>query len=276
MYVCGIIVYDFCYIGYGCMFVVFDVVVCYLCFFGYKLKYVCNIIDIDDKIIKCVNENGESFVVLVDRMIVEMYQDFDVLNILCLDSELCVMYYIQEIIEFICILIEKGYVYVVDNGDVMFDVLIDLIYGQFFCQDFEQFQVGVCVDVVDVKCNLMDFVLWKMLKEGELSWLLLWGEGCLGWYIECLVMNCKQLGNYFDIYGGGFDLMFLYYENEIVQFICVYDGEYVNYWMYFGMVMVDCEKMFKLLGNFFIVCDVLKYYDVEIVCYFLMFGYYCS
>lgn len=101
MYVCGIIVYDFCYIGYGCIFVVFDVVVCYLCFFGYKLKYVCNIIDIDDKIIKCVNENGESFVVLVDRMIVEMYKDFDVLNILCLDMELCVMYYIVEIIEFI-------------------------------------------------------------------------------------------------------------------------------------------------------------------------------
>lgn len=101
MYVCGIIVYDFCYIGYGCIFVVFDVVVCYLCFFGYKLKYVCNIIDIDDKIIKCVNENGESFVALVDCMIVEMYKDFDVLNILCLDMELCAMYYIVEIIEFI-------------------------------------------------------------------------------------------------------------------------------------------------------------------------------
>lgn len=158
----------------------------------------------------------------------------------------------------------------------MFDVLIDLIYGVLLCQDFDQLQVGVCVDVVDDKCNLMDFVLWKMLKEGELSWLFLWGVGCFGWYIECLVMNCKQLGNYFDIYGGGLDLMFLYYENEIVQFICVYDGQYVNYWMYLGMVMVDCEKMFKLLGNFFIVCDVLKYYDVEIVCYFLMLGYYCS
>lgn len=158
----------------------------------------------------------------------------------------------------------------------MFDVSIDLIYGVLSRQDFDQLQVGARVDVVDDKRNLMDFVLWKMSKEGESSWSFSWGAGRFGWYIECSVMNCKQLGNYFDIYGGGLDLMFSYYENEIAQFICVYDGQYVNYWMYSGMVMVDREKMFKSLGNFFIVRDVLKYYDAEIVRYFLMSGYYRS
>ena len=276
MYVCGITVYDLCHIGHGRTFVSFDVVARYLRFLGYKLKYVRNITDIDDKIIKRANENGESFVALVDRMIVEMHKDFDALNILRPDSEPRATHHIAEIIEITERLIAKGHAYVADNGDVMFDVPTDADYGKLSRQDLDQLQAGARVDVVDVKRNPMDFVLWKMSKEGEPSWPSPWGAGRPGWHIECSAMNCKQLGNHFDIHGGGSDLMFPHHENEIAQSTCAHDGEYVNYWMHSGMVMVDREKMSKSLGNFFTVRDVLKYYDAETVRYFLMSGHYRS
>ena len=276
MYVCGITVYDLCHIGHGRTFVSFDVVARYLRFLGYKLKYVRNITDIDDKIIKRANENGESFVALVDRMIVEMHKDFDALNILRPDSEPRATHHIAEIIEITEQLIAKGHAYVADNGDVMFDVPTDADYGKLSRQDLDQLQAGARVDVVDVKRNPMDFVLWKMSKEGEPSWPSPWGAGRPGWHIECSAMNCKQLGNHFDIHGGGSDLMFPHHENEIAQSTCAHDGEYVNYWMHSGMVMVDREKMSKSLGNFFTVRDVLKYYDAETVRYFLMSGHYRS
>ena len=249
MYVCGITVYDLCHIGHGRTFVSFDVVARYLRFLGYKLKYVRNITDIDDKIIKRANENGESFVALVDRMIAEMHKDFDALNILRPDSEPRATHHIAEIIEITEQLIAKGHAYVADNGDVMFDVPTDPNYGLLSRQDLDQLQAGARVDVVDVKRNPMDFVLWKMSKEGEPSWPSPWGAGRPGWHIECSAMNCKQLGNHFDIHGGGSDLMFPHHENEIAQSTCAHDGEYVNYWMHSGMVMVDREKMSKSLGN---------------------------
>jgi len=236
MYVCGITVYDLCHIGHGRTFVAFDVVSRYLRFLGYNLKYVRNITDIDDKIIKRANENGENFVALVDRMIAEMHKDFDALNILRPDLEPRATHHIPEIIEITEQLIAK----------------------------------------VDVKRNPMDFVLWKMSKEGEPSWPSPWGAGRPGWHIECSAMNCKQLGNHFDIHGGGSDLMFPHHENEIAQSTCAHDGEYVNYWMHSGMVMIDREKMSKSLGNFFTVRDVLKYYDAETIRYFLMSGHYRS
>ncbi|HHB8259763.1 TPA: cysteine--tRNA ligase [Klebsiella pneumoniae] len=276
MYVCGITVYDLCHIGHGRTFVSFDVVARYLRFLGYKLKYVRNITDIDDKIIKRANENGESFVALVDRMIAEMHKDFDALNILRPDSEPRATHHIAEIIEITEQLIAKGHAYVADNGDVMFDVPTDPNYGLLSRQDLDQLQAGARVDVVDVKRNPMDFVLWKMSKEGEPSWPSPWGAGRPGWHIECSAMNCKQLGNHFDIHGGGSDLMFPHHENEIAQSTCAHDGEYVNYWMHSGMVMVDREKMSKSLGNFFTVRDVLKYYDAETIRYFLISGHYRS
>ncbi len=217
-----------------------------------------NITDIDDKIIKRANENGESFVALVDRMIAEMHKDFDSLNILRPDSEPRATHHIAEIIEITEQLIAKGHAYVADNGDVMFDVPTDPNYGLLSRQDLDQLQAGARVDVVDVKRNPMDFVLWKMSKEGEPSWPSPWGAGRPGWHIECSAMNCKQLGNHFDIHGGGSDLMFPHHENEIAQSTCAHDGEYVNYWMHSGMVMVDREKMSKSLGNFFTVRDVLE------------------
>ncbi|EBG9203157.1 cysteine--tRNA ligase [Salmonella enterica] len=278
MYVCGITVYDLCHIGHGRTFVSFDVVARYLRFLGYKLKYVRNITDIDDKIIKRANENGESFVALVDRMITEMHKDFDALNILRPELEPRATHHISEIINFTETLIRRGHAYIAENGDVMFSVSTDPGYGKLSRQDLEQLQSGdrVRTDVVDVKRNSMDFVLWKMSKEGEPSWPSPWGEGRPGWHIECSAMNCKHLGHHFDIHGGGSDLMFPHHENEIAQSTCAHDGEYVNYWMHSGMVMVAREKMSKSLGNFFTVRDVLKYYDAETIRYFLMSGHYRS
>ncbi|MEW7313909.1 cysteine--tRNA ligase [Buttiauxella gaviniae] len=277
MYVCGITVYDLCHIGHGRTFVAFDVVARYLRYLGYNLKYVRNITDIDDKIIKRANENGEDFVALVDRMVAEMHNDFDALNILRPDNEPRATKHIPDIIEIVEQLIARNHAYVASNGDVMFSVETDADYGKLSRQDLEQLQAGARVEVAaDVKRNPMDFVLWKMSKPGEPSWASPWGEGRPGWHIECSAMNCKQLGNHFDIHGGGSDLMFPHHENEIAQSTCAHGGEYVNTWMHSGMVMVDREKMSKSLGNFFTVRDVLKYYDAETIRYFLMSGHYRS
>lgn len=276
MYVCGITVYDLCHIGHGRTFVAFDVVVRYLRSLGYEVNFVRNITDIDDKIIKRAAENGESFTALVDRMITEMHADFDALNIQRPSSEPRATHHIHEIIGIVEKLIQRGHAYVADNGDVMFSVVTDASYGLLSRQDLEQLQAGARVDVADAKRNPMDFVLWKMSKPGEPSWSSPWGEGRPGWHIECSAMNCKHLGSHFDIHGGGSDLMFPHHENEIAQSTCAHDGDYVNYWMHSGMVMVDREKMSKSLGNFFTVRDVLKYYDAETVRYFLMSGHYRS
>ncbi len=276
MYVCGITVYDLCHIGHGRTFVAFDVVARYLRYAGYQLKYVRNITDIDDKIIKRANENGESIETLTNRMIAEMHTDFAALGILPPNLEPRATRHIDEIIELVGTLIERGHAYVAANGDVMFDVLSDKDYGALSRQDLEQLQAGARVEVAEVKRNPMDFVLWKMSKADEPAWNSPWGNGRPGWHIECSAMNCKQLGTHFDIHGGGSDLMFPHHENEVAQSTCAHDGPYVNYWMHSGMVMIDREKMSKSLGNFFTVRDVLQHYDAETVRYFLMSGHYRS
>ncbi|NIF23079.1 cysteine--tRNA ligase [Candidatus Pantoea multigeneris] len=276
MYVCGITVYDLCHIGHGRTFVAFDVVSRYLRYVGYKLNYVRNITDIDDKIIKRAQENGETIETLTNRMIAEMHKDFAALGILPPNQEPRATRHIGEIIDLVERLIARGHAYVADNGDVMFDVLSDIDYGKLSRQDLEQLQAGARVEVAEVKRNPMDFVLWKMSKADEPFWPSPWGNGRPGWHIECSAMNCKQLGAHFDIHGGGSDLMFPHHENEIAQSTCAHDGPYVNYWMHSGMVMVDREKMSKSLGNFFTVRDVLQHYDAETVRYFLMSGHYRS
>ncbi|MBJ7221481.1 MULTISPECIES: cysteine--tRNA ligase [unclassified Brenneria] len=276
MYVCGITVYDLCHIGHGRTFVAFDVVARYLRYLGYSLKYVRNVTDIDDKIIKRAAENGETSEQLTTRMIAEMHADFDALNILRPDAEPRATHHIAEIIELVEKLIARRHAYVASNGDVMFSVDTDRGYGVLSRQDLEQLQAGARVEITEVKRNPMDFVLWKMSKPGEPHWSSPWGEGRPGWHIECSAMNCKQLGEHFDIHGGGSDLMFPHHENEIAQSTCAHDGPYVNYWMHSGMVMVDREKMSKSLNNFFTVRDVLAYYDPETVRYFLMSGHYRS
>ena len=277
MYVCGITVYDLCHIGHGRTFVAFDVVSRYLRYLGYSLKYVRNITDIDDKIIKRANENGETIEQLTNRMIAEMHTDFAALNILPPDLEPRATRHIGEIVELVETLIAREHAYVASNGDVMFSVDSDPNYGSLSRQDLEQLQAGARVaEVADVKRNPMDFVLWKMSKENEPFWESPWGNGRPGWHIECSAMNCKQLGDHFDIHGGGSDLMFPHHENEVAQSTCAHDGPYVNYWMHSGMVMIDREKMSKSLNNFFTVRDVLAHYDAETVRYFLMSGHYRS
>ncbi|MCA6969477.1 cysteine--tRNA ligase [Pectobacterium carotovorum] len=276
MYVCGITVYDLCHIGHGRTFVAFDVVARYLRYLGYSLKYVRNVTDIDDKIIKRAIENGETSDQLTTRMIAEMHADFDALNILRPDAEPRATHHIADIIEMVETLIARRHAYVASNGDVMFSVDTAPGYGVLSRQDLDQLQAGARVEITEVKRNPMDFVLWKMSKPGEPHWSSPWGEGRPGWHIECSAMNCKQLGMHFDIHGGGSDLMFPHHENEIAQSSCAHDGSYVNYWMHSGMVMVDREKMSKSLNNFFTVRDVLAYYDPETVRYFLMSGHYRS
>ncbi|PMJ93447.1 cysteine--tRNA ligase [Vibrio sp. 10N.261.55.A7] len=278
MYVCGVTIYDLCHIGHGRTFVSFDVVSRYLRYLGFDLKFVRNITDIDDKIIKRAAENGESCDALTERLIGEMHDDFDALNMKRPDVEPRATEYIQEIIELVEKLIERGFAYVASNGDVMFEVKKFDEYGRLSRQDLEQLQAGsrVTLEEASVKRSGMDFVLWKMSKPGEPTWESPWGPGRPGWHIECSAMNSSILGNHFDIHGGGSDLQFPHHENEIAQSCCAHDTQYVNTWMHSGMVMVDREKMSKSLGNFFTIRDVLTHYDAETVRYFLMSGHYRS
>ncbi|GLO60482.1 cysteine--tRNA ligase [Vibrio sp. MACH09] len=276
MYVCGVTIYDLCHIGHGRTFVSFDVISRYLRFLGYDLTFVRNITDIDDKIIKRAAENGESCDSLTERLIQDMYQDFDALNMKRPDVEPRATHFIAEIIDLVEKLIEKGFAYVADNGDVMFEVSTFEQYGKLSKQDLEQLQAGARVDVDNAKRSPLDFVVWKMSKPGEPTWESPWGPGRPGWHIECSAMNSSILGDHFDIHGGGSDLQFPHHENEIAQSCCAHDTPYVNTWMHSGMVMVDREKMSKSLGNFFTIRDVLQHYDAETVRYFLMSGHYRS
>jgi cysteinyl-tRNA synthetase len=276
MYVCGITIYDYCHIGHARTFVSFDVIVRYLRHIGYDLKYVRNITDVDDKIIKRANENGEAINDLTVRMTKAMHEDFDSLNMLRPDIEPTVTGHMDEIIEMVERLVTKGHAYVAADGDVLFDVSTFEQYGALSQQDLTMLQAGSRVEVAQDKDDPLDFVLWKKAKTGEPSWISPWGEGRPGWHIECSAMSSKHLGEHFDIHGGGSDLQFPHHENEIAQSCCANNGKYVNTWIHTGMVQVNKEKMSKSLDNFFTVRDVLKEYDAESVRYFLISGHYRS
>ena len=276
MYVCGVTVYDFCHIGHARTFVSFDMIVRYLRYRGFKVKYVRNITDIDDKIIKRANEKGVSAKELSEEFITKMYEDFDRLNIARPDVEPRATDNIPEIIALVERLIKKGFAYVAGNGDVMFAIDSFKNYGRLSGQKLEELEAGSRVEVEKTKRNPFDFVLWKMAKEGEPFWESPWGNGRPGWHIECSAMNSKVLGQHFDIHGGGSDLIFPHHENEIAQSCCAFDTKYVNYWLHSGMVMINDEKMSKSLGNFFTIRDVLKQYDAETVRYFLISAQYRS
>ncbi|CAH9050814.1 cysteinyl-tRNA synthetase [Pseudoalteromonas undina] len=276
MYVCGITIYDYCHIGHARTFVGFDVIVRYLRHLGYDLKYVRNITDVDDKIIKRANENGEAINDLTVRMTKAMHEDFDSLNMLRPDVEPTVTGHMDEIIAMVERLIAKGHAYVAADGDVLFDVSTFEQYGALSQQDLTMLQSGSRVEVAQDKDDPLDFVLWKKAKAGEPSWSSPWGEGRPGWHIECSAMSSKHLGEHFDIHGGGSDLQFPHHENEIAQSCCANNGQYVNTWIHTGMVQVNKEKMSKSLDNFFTVREVLKQYDAESVRYFLISGHYRS
>ena len=276
MYVCGITIYDYCHIGHARTFVGFDVIVRYLRHLGYDLKYVRNITDVDDKIIKRANENGEAINDLTVRMTKAMHEDFDSLNMLRPDVEPTVTGHMDEIIAMVERLIAKGHAYVAADGDVLFDVSTFEQYGALSQQDLTMLQSGSRVEVAQDKDDPLDFVLWKKAKAGEPSWSSPWGEGRPGWHIECSAMSSKHLGEHFDMHGGGSDLQFPHHENEIAQSCCANNGQYVNTWIHTGMVQVNKEKMSKSLDNFFTVREVLKQYDAESVRYFLISGHYRS
>ena len=275
LYVCGVTTYDYCHIGHARTYVAFDVVVRYLRYLGYKVTYVRNITDVDDKIIVRAAENGEEISDLTERFIGYMHEDFAALNLVEPDIEPRVTTHMDEIIALIETLIAKQHAYEA-NGDVLFDVSSFQDYGKLSRQDLEQLQAGARVSVAQSKQDPLDFVLWKGAKAGEPSWPSPWGAGRPGWHIECSAMNGKHLGKHFDIHGGGSDLMFPHHENEVAQSCCAHDTPYVNYWMHSGMVQVNEEKMSKSLGNFFTIREVLAEYDAETVRFFLLSGHYRS
>ena len=276
LYVCGITVYDLSHMGHARTYLSFDVLVRYLRHLNFDVKYVRNITDVDDKIIARANANNESAEALTERTIGMMHEDFAALNLLEPDVEPRVTGHMSEIIDVIQRLIDKGFAYQAESGDVLFGVSKYNDYGKLSRQNLEQLQAGARVEVAQGKDDPLDFVLWKTAKPGEPSWTSPWGEGRPGWHIECSAMNHKHLGEHFDIHGGGSDLIFPHHENEVAQSCCAFDTPYVNTWMHTGMVQVNDEKMSKSLGNFFTLRDVLAEHDAEILRFFLMSAHYRS
>lgn len=276
MYVCGMTVYDYCHVGHARVMVVFDTVVRYLRHLNYEVTYVRNITDIDDKIIHRANENGEDFHALTERFIDAMHQDERTLSVLPPDIEPRATSSMAEIIAIIKALLEKEFAYIGTNGDVFYAVEKFKNYGQLSGKNLDDLQAGERVDVDLAKRNPMDFVLWKMAKQGEPSWKSPWGNGRPGWHIECSAMSTCCLGDSFDIHGGGMDLQFPHHENEIAQSEAATGEKFVNLWMHNGFVRINEEKMSKSLGNFFTVREVLKQYRPEIVRFFILSSHYRS
>lgn len=276
IYVCGVTVYDYCHIGHARTYTAFDVIIRYFKYLGFKVNYVRNITDIDDKIIKRAAENGEAPEVLVKRFIDIMHEEFESLNLLSPDVEPTATSTIPEMLAMIEVLINAGHAYHVPSGDVYYNVASFKDYGKLSHQNLEGLAAGIRVDVNEQKKNPLDFVLWKAAKLGEPAWDSPWGRGRPGWHIECSAMSRKILGTTFDIHGGGADLKFPHHENEIAQSEAANACEFAHYWMHTGMVQVNQEKMSKSLGNFFIIRDVLDAYPAEVVRYFLISGHYRS
>lgn len=276
LYVCGVTVYDYCHVGHARVMVVFDTVVRHLRSLGYDVTYVRNITDIDDKIIQRALENKESIQSLTSRFIDAMHEDEKALNVLRPDMEPKATEYMDEIETMISTLIEKGFAYPAENGDVYFHVKADDDYGRLSGKNIEELDSGSRVEINSVKKDPLDFVLWKASKENEPAWQSPWGDGRPGWHIECSAMSTKCLGNHFDIHGGGLDLSFPHHENEIAQSECATGEHYVNSWMHCGFVRIDDEKMSKSLGNFFTIREVLKQYHPEVIRYFLLASHYRS
>lgn len=276
LYVCGMTVYDYCHIGHGRMFVVFDTMVRYLRAQGYNVTFVRNITDIDDKIIIRAHENDEDISALTERFIVAMHEDERALNVLSPDFEPRATEHIPQIIDIIQKLLDKDYAYIAENGDVYYDVSRFQDYGKLAHQNLDQLQAGIRIDVLDVKRNPVDFVLWKLAKPEEPKWPSPWGEGRPGWHIECSAMSTHLLGQPFDIHGGGVDLVFPHHQNEIAQSEGAGDCQFVKHWVHSGHVQVNREKMSKSLGNFFTIREVLAKYQPEVVRYFLIASHYRS
>ena len=276
MYVCGMTVYDYCHLGHARVMVAFDVITRYLRHRGYDVTYVRNITDIDDKILKRAEENGETISALTERMIAAMHEDEARLNVLPPSQEPRATGHIGDIVAMLETLIEKGFAYAAANGDVYYRVRKFADYGKLNNRQLDDMRSGARVDVDVHKEDPLDFVLWKAAKPGEAHWHSPWGDGRPGWHIECSAMSTCCLGDTFDIHGGGPDLTFPHHENEIAQSEAATGKTYVNTWMHAGAVRVNQEKMSKSLGNFFTIRDVLDEHDPEVVRYLLVASHYRS
>jgi cysteinyl-tRNA synthetase len=275
MYVCGMTVYDYCHLGHARMLIAFDVARRHLKASGYRVTFVRNITDIDDKIIRRAAENGESMAALTGRFIDAYHEDCEALGVARADHEPRATEYLPQIIAMVSTLVEKGYAYVGDNGDVYYSVSSFEPYGRLSGKRLVDLRAGARIEVDESKRDPLDFVLWKAAKPGEPSWESPWGPGRPGWHIECSAMSVDLLGSHFDIHGGGMDLKFPHHENEIAQTCAACGSQFVNVWMHNGFVRVDDEKMSKSLGNFFTVRDVLEWVrDPEVVRYLMIGSHY--
>ena len=275
MYACGPTVYDYFHIGNARPFIIFDVLRRYLEYRGYKVTFVQNFTDIDDKMIRRANEEGITVKELGDRFIEEYYKDAKALGIRPATVHPRATEHIGDIIKLIRRLEKNRLTYAV-NGDVYFDTKSYPGYGKLSGQNLDDLEAGARIDVDTDKKNPADFALWKSAKPGEPSWNSPWGEGRPGWHIECSAMSMKYLGETFDIHGGGKDLLFPHHENEVAQSEGATGKPFARYWMHNGFINIDNEKMSKSAGNFFTVRDILKEFSAEDVRFFMLSAHYRS
>ena len=274
MYVCGPTVYNFFHIGNARPFVVFDTLRRYLEYRGYKVKFIQNFTDIDDKLIRKANEEGITVPEVAERYIKEYYTDADALSVERATCNPRATEHIPQIIALVETLIEKGHAYPAENGDVYFSVRSFPGYGKLSGQSIEDLESGARIDPTDVKRDPLDFALWKGAKPGEPAWDCPWGKGRPGWHIECSAMSMELLGPTFDIHAGGQDLVFPHHENEIAQSEAATGKPFARYWMHNGYINVNNQKMSKSLGNFLLVREIGKEFDLEAVRLFLLGAHY--
>ena len=275
IYVCGPTVYDFIHVGNSRPLIVFDVLRRYLKYSGYKVNFVQNYTDIDDKMINRANNEGKTVKELADNYIVEYEKDAKSLNVLPADVKPKATEHIGEIIKIIKSLEQKGYAYKSDDG-VYFNTAAYADYGNLSHRNLEDMQAGARIKVNESKKNPMDFALWKLEKPGEPAWNSPWGKGRPGWHIECSAMSMKYLGDTIDIHGGGEDLVFPHHENETAQSEAATGKKFVKYWMHNGYININNQKMSKSLGNFFTVRDIGEKFDLEVLRFFMLSVHYRS
>ena len=276
MYVCGPTVYDTSHIGHARSVVVFDTIFRWFEKLGYKVTYVRNFTDVDDKIIKKSNETGEDCAAITQKYINEFHTEMDALNVRRPTIEPRATSHITHIIDFIRMLIEKGKAYVVEGGDVYFSIDAFKEYGRLSGRNPEDMRAGARIAIDEKKKNPLDFTLWKPAKPGEPFWESPWGKGRPGWHIECSAMSYEYLGESFDVHGGGKDLIFPHHENEIAQSEALFGRQFVKYWIHNGFVDINNEKMSKSLGNFTMIKEVLAKYPAEVIRMFLLSNHYRS
>ena len=276
MYVCGMTVYDNCHLGHARAMMAFDILARYLRYQNYKVNFVRNITDIDDKIIDRANENSETIDALTDRTIASMHEDFLKLGLELPTNEPRATDHIEGMIKMISGLIDKRHAYHSESGDVFFAVRTFPEYGKLSNKNIDDLNPGARIKEDESKKDPLDFVLWKSAKPNEPSWDSPWGLGRPGWHIECSVMSLENLGEHFDIHGGGPDLLFPHHENEIAQSECSSNHKFANYWMHSGLLKINGEKMSKSLGNFAMLKDLFTSYHPEVIRYYLISSHYRS